>query len=138
MALATVADVETRLGRSLTATEAARVGGLLDEADALVTSYLDWDAEPVPVPGPVTIVASRMVARVLSQVETPVGSEGTTQTSGPFSLTTRYASGSTSGGPWMAASDKVMLRPYRTALVSLPVSSDHTGYFLLVDGDTEP
>jgi hypothetical protein len=116
--LATPDDVAARLGRPLTPAEQAAVDGLIDEASALVIGYLGCDpSDPGPVPASVTVVVSRMVARALQQAEaasTPTGGEqAVTNTVGPFSQTRQFFAGSTSGQPWLSASDKIALRPYR-------------------------
>lgn len=122
-ALATVDDVEARLGRSLTPEETARTDpGLLEEASALVVGYLGCDpASPGPVPSGVRVVTSRMVARVLQQEGgstssggTPVGAEQVTRSMGPFSETYGFgSSGAGSGAPWLGTADKQALKPYR-------------------------
>lgn len=135
MTLATAADVASALGRALTETEETRAATLLDEASDLAIGYLgcdptDTSTDPVTVPGAVSRVVARMVARVMSQ-SGPTGSEGTTQTVGPFSETVRFGTGTTSGNPWIAASDKVALRPYRCGggMRSVPLSSAQTGRY---------
>lgn len=137
-ALATADDVTAALGRALTTEETAQAPALLDEASDLVLGYLgadptDTTTDPATVPGAVSRVVARMVARVFGQTATTdaFGSEGTTETMGPFSQTVRFAAGTTSGQPWLAATDKVALRPYRSGggMRSVPLSSDHTGRY---------
>ena len=114
--LASREDVEARLGRPLTPSEARLVDGLIDEASALVIGYLGCDpSDPGPVPAAVTIVTSRMVARALQQSESDVspGEQARTTTVGPFSQTRQFVAGSTTGQPWLSAGDKITLRPYR-------------------------
>lgn len=110
MAFAEDTDVEQALRRDLTATEDSYVDTLLDEASDLIVGYLGCDPTVSGVvPGAVTRVCARMAARVLKQGDlTP----GTQQASaGPFANT--FVGGSTSGSPWLAASDKQILKPYR-------------------------
>lgn len=128
MALATASDVEARLGRPLTAAETPRVEGLLEDASALVLGHLAWDEEPSPLPGEVRIVVSRMVARVLER-DAVAGVESETQTTGPFGRTLRFTAGATSGGPWLAAADKVILRRHRAGggLTAVTVSTGRSG-----------
>lgn len=143
MALATAEDVEGALGRALTESETQRSESLLDEASDLVIGYLgcdptgdpilDEDGEPTGVneiPGAVSRVVARMVSRVLS-LDTPTGSEGTTETVGPFSKTVRFSAGTTSGAPWLAGSDKITLRPFRCGggMVPVGLSSRQTGRY---------
>lgn len=121
--LATVADVEARLGRPLTTSEEALTDpGLLEEASALVLAYLGCDPtdpDTGEVPEPVSIVTSRMVARVLRQEAATapglVGATSATDTAGPFSQTRQYPAGITSGAPWTTAADKAILGPYQCA-----------------------
>lgn len=138
MALATNADVEERLGRPLTTAEASKVAGLLEEASALVIGYLgcdptDTSVEPPTVPAAVAIVVSRIVARVFEQTASAgaTGSEATTNTTGPFSQTVRFAAGSTSGAPWLTKADKLTLRPFRCdgGFTSLAISAGTTGRY---------
>lgn len=135
MALAETADVATALGRTLTTSETAQAPSLLEEASDLVVGHLgcdptDEEADPT-VPAAVTRVVARMVARVFSQPTEVVGSEGTTETVGPFSRTTRYGAGTTSGNPWLAGTDKVALRPYRCGggMREVSLASDQTGRY---------
>lgn len=138
MALATAADVEARLGRDLTTAEAGKVNGLLEEASALVIGYLgcdptDTSVEPPTVPAAVAIAASRMVARVLQQTASAeeFGSEATTDSTGPFSTTVRYGSGTTSGAPWLTKVDKLTLRSFRCngGFTSVGISAGATGRY---------
>lgn len=138
MALATAADVEQRLGRTLTAAEQTRVSGLLDEASALVIGFLgcdptDTSVEPPVVPDAVAIVVSRMVARLFEQAASdsaaPVGVDMVTTQVGPFGQTLRHTAGSTSGAPWLGASDKVSLKPYRCGFTSLAMTTGRTGRY---------
>ena len=138
--LATPADVEARLARPLTTAEAVRVDGLLPEASALVVGYLGCDptdpaADPT-VPAAVTLVVSRMVARVLDREATAgeaLGAESVTETAGPFGRTLNFGAGAASsvGGPWLAATDKITLKPYRCGggVVSIGVTSGRTGRY---------
>ena len=126
--LARLRDVEGALGRSLTSAERTRSKTLLSEATDLVVGYLGSVSEPVPEA--VTRVVARMVSRVLGQT-TEHGSEGTTETMGPFSKTVRFAAGTTSGQPWLGSTDKVILRPYRggSGMRSVPLASEQTGRY---------
>lgn len=135
MALATAVDVVAALGRALTSAETAQAPALLEEASDLTIGYLgcdptDTSTEPPTVPDPVSRVVARMVARVFSQAGTVPGSEGTTETVGPFSQTVRFASGTTTGAPWLASTDKITLRPYRCgAMRAVPMETLQTGEY---------
>ena len=117
--LASSADVVTRLGRALTTSETTKVPGLLEEASVKVLAHLGkgesyYDALAVPVrtiPATVTIVTSRMVARVLEQATSGVvpGTQQTGVTTGPFSNQTTFVAGSSNGSPWLTRSDRADL-----------------------------
>ena len=115
MALASAVDVEARLGRSLTTDEQSAVAGLLDEASDLAVAFMR--CTPDPVPDEVSRVVARMVARVLStDSSVPFGltQSARTQAAGPMTLTNSqtFSEGSTSRAPWLAATDKVVLRRF--------------------------
>jgi len=115
MAFASDADVAAALGRSLTSTETTSVATLLEEATDLLTGYLG--CAPDPVPDTVRRVAARVVARVFSQAASaaspPVGATQVQQTVGPFSQSTSFQAGTSTGSPWIAAADRIALRPFR-------------------------
>lgn len=110
--IATSTDVEKRLGRDLDEDELAMVEGLLEEAEILIEGHLG--CIPVPVPRRVTVVASRMVARVLEQPDTEAFfAESVQHSAGPFSETKRYSTGASGGSPWLTAADKLALQRKR-------------------------
>ena len=110
--IATPTDVEKRLGRALDDDELAVVEGLLEEAEVLVEGYLG--RIPEPVPRRVSVVASRMVARVLEQPDAEAFyAESVQHSAGPFSETKRYSTGASGGSPWLTAADKQALRRVR-------------------------
>lgn len=110
--IATPTDVEKRLGRDLDDDELAVVEGLLEEAEVLVEGYLG--RIPEPVPRRVSVVASRMVARVLEQPDAEAFyAESVQHSAGPFSETKRYSTGASGGSPWLTAADKQALRRVR-------------------------
>lgn len=133
--LATLTDVEKRLGRELDAAEVPRAEGLLEEASVLVEEYLN--RAPDPVPDAVRVVTSRMVARVLS---VPKGAGATVLAPGqlssqigmgPFSRSSNFEPGSTSGGPWLESKDKASLRRHRLGggMTSVSMASEHSGSY---------
>lgn len=138
-AFADQTDVEAALGRDLTTAEEATVETLLEEATDLLIGYLG--CTPDPVPEAVMRVCARMVARVFAQaasVEAPViGASQMQQTAGPFSRSTSFGSGSTTGAPWLAASDKITLRPYRCGggFKAIAVESVQSGGYRRYVGD---
>lgn len=106
--LATESDVQQRMGRPLSDDELDRVPGLIEEASALVEAYIGQTLDPVP--DPVVIVTSRMVARVLDTDPGIVGLESTQLSAGSFQQTRRFGDSVTSGGPWLRRADKLILR----------------------------
>lgn len=67
-ALASVVDVETRLGRPFEQSELGRVGALLDDASALVReeagrSWVDAEGNPKPFPASIRTIVLRVVDR---------------------------------------------------------------------------
>ena len=112
VALASPTDVEARIGRALAEDETSAVEGLLDEASAMVEGYLGREVQ-APVPKAVTLVVSRMVARVLESPTDGFAAESIQQTAGPFSHSVRFAAGASGGSPWMTAGDRMILRRYR-------------------------
>lgn len=104
--------VETRLGRTLTSDEYAKVDpGLLEEASVKVLAYMGYADDyydAIAIPATVVIVVSRMVARVIEQMSSGVvpGTQQTGQTAGIFSAQTTFLAGSANGSPWLTRSDK--------------------------------
>ncbi|MBC3179358.1 hypothetical protein [Corynebacterium lujinxingii] len=111
--IATPTDVAKRLGRDLDDGELDAVDGLLEEAEVLIEGYLG--KIPQPVPRRVTVVASRMVARVLEQPDAEAFyAESVQHAAGPFSETKRFSTGASGGAPWLTAADKQSLRQARS------------------------
>lgn len=111
--IATPTDVAKRLGRDLDDDELDVVDGLLEEAEVLIEGYLG--KIPQPVPRRVTVVASRMVARVLEQPDAEAFyAESVQHAAGPFSETKRFSTGASGGAPWLTAADKQALRQSRS------------------------
>lgn len=111
-ALASVEDVEARLGRPLTTDETGRVSGLLDEASASARAWMACSEDPDPVPDDVALVVSRMVARSLTAPPQAAASnfDQVSASMGPYSRSGTYVEGSTSGSPWLTKDDKRILR----------------------------
>jgi len=116
MSLASASDVENALGRSLT--ESEDVSTLLEEASDLVVGYLGFT--PDPVPSPVARVVATMVVAVLNKPATTsadYGVMGLGYNTAKETMAVRIGeSSSTSAGPWLTASLKMRLRPYRNYL----------------------
>lgn len=108
--LASIVDVEARLGRDISEDEVLRVDGLLEEASVLVESHLGREFDVVPAA--VRLVVSRMVARVLEAPDDGFNSESASFTAGPFSKNVQYVAGASGGSPWLTAVDRKMLRPF--------------------------
>ena len=124
MILVAQSDVEARLRRALTTGEITRLPGVADEASALVEGYLGvtYSLNPRP-PEAVVIATSRVTARVFTTDPNalPAGGDSRSQGMGSFSATVHYVADSTSGGPWLTKSDKMMLAPYRVGVRSVPL-----------------
>lgn len=140
MAFAEETDVVKALRRELTSGEQEYVTDVIAEAQDLIVGYLgcdptDEDNDPA-VPAAVTRVTARMVARVFKQDDgRPVGSTQRQQGAGPYTSNLTYVPGSTSGSPWLASSDKVILRPYRCGggMRSVAFKSERDYDYLPVD-----
>lgn len=108
MALATVDDVQIRMGRPLTVAEVGRASGLLAAVDALVVGYLGCsEATPNPVPDGLASTVAGIVARGMAA--SPVGVESVSVDD----ASVRYMADASSGGVWLSRMDRVALRPYR-------------------------
>ncbi len=128
MALANNDDVEARLGRPLTPAEVERVVGLIGEASALVEGYCGRifpspDVELVPTA--VRIVVSKLVARSLGAPADDPAVSGTQYTAGPFQFSQNFAGDGSR--LWIGSAEKMMLRPYRFSVVSVPLRSEASG-----------
>ena len=109
--MVTLDDVRARLGSGVEFDE-ERAYGLIEEATVLVDAYVGGLPEPCPTVA--RVVISRMVARVLLAPENvPYGASSEQTTAGVFSRSVSYAQGTTTGGPWLSAADKVALRGLR-------------------------
>ena len=122
MALASDADVEAALGRELA--EAEDVSTLLEEASDLVAGYLGYT--PDPAPSPVARVVATMVAAVLTKPAVSTADYGVNgynviREAMPVKVGVESA---TSTGPWLTASLKMRLRPYRTSATRSVFSID--------------
>src|SRR5690625_670657 len=112
-------DVEKRLRRGLTDGEIEYLDGMIEEAQALVMSYLGCPPEKYAdeVPDGIVLVTSRMVARVISEGEMlnpdTFGAIQSGMTAGPMSFQATFPSGSRTGAPWLTKVDKGLLDQYR-------------------------
>lgn len=127
-------DVKDRLSRDLTSTEKTYLPGKIKEAQLLVVSYLGCGPDPYKavedVPDAVTVVTSRMVARVLQEADTPQEFFGATQVgenAGPFSQQVTFQAGSRIGSPWLAKADRETLDPYRCSGKAFSIDTAPTG-----------
>lgn len=122
MALASEEDVEAALGRPLADSE--DVTTLLEEASDLVIGYLG--REPDPVPDPVARVVATMVAAVISKPAVTTADYGASG----YNVMREVAAvkvgveSATTTGPWLTASLKMRLRPYRSAATRSVFSID--------------
>jgi len=112
MALATDADVERALGRSLAdEAEQASVALLLEEASDRVVAYLGHT--PDPVPPAVTRAVARMVEKVLNKPTTTAGDYQAGGYNSSQQMLTYRATPTESSDPWLSKTIRDMLAPYR-------------------------
>jgi hypothetical protein len=123
MAYAAVADVEIRLGRSLTTSEAQQVTAWLADAAILIDGYTRYTVVGT-APDAFAVVSANMVIRVLGATDVVPGTESQTDQVGPFSQTLRFGSGGSGGSVWLSSTDKMMLRPWRTGVASVSLMSE--------------
>jgi hypothetical protein len=121
MNLAQASDVESALGRELEVPERARTDALIAEASDLVLAWCrpdgtDFGSEEL-IPGAVTRVTARVVARVIASGADATNMSAQTTVVGPFQRQTTFNTDATGGGPWLTRADKMKLRPYRHVYV---------------------
>lgn len=109
--LATLADVVDRIGDDLEPDQEKKVMGLLEEASILVEGYLG--RVPDPVPRGVSVVVSRMVARVLQAPAPSFSVDSISNSAGAFSQSQTFTTGSSGGSPWLTNQDKTVLNRFR-------------------------
>lgn len=109
--LATLADVIDRMGGDLTPEDANKATALLEEASVLVEGYLGQ--VPDPVPRAVSVVVSRMVARVMQAPAPSFSVDTISQSAGAFSQSQKFTTGAAGGSPWLTAQDKTVLNRFR-------------------------
>lgn len=78
----------------------------------MVEGYLGREVQ-APVPKAMTVVVSRMVARVLESPSDGFAAESAQYNAGPFMKSVRFAAGASGGAPWLTAGDRMILRRYR-------------------------
>lgn len=114
-------DVEARLKRTLTTEEVEYLGGMIEEAQDLVLSFLNCPPGKFEsgAPDAVRRITSRLVARVIQEgTDVPSQDFGATQvgmTAGPFSRQATFSAGARTGAPWLTKVDKDVLAQYRCA-----------------------
>ncbi|TYR15624.1 hypothetical protein [Corynebacterium urealyticum] len=109
--LVSLSDVDACLRRPLDEDEEPRVRHLVAEATALVKGHLR--CMPDPVPDEVRVVVARMVARVLEAPNEVLTGSSTQMTAGPFGASITHPQGASGGAPWLTATDKTILSPFR-------------------------
>src|SRR5699024_5881722 len=88
-----------------------RLEWLMREAEAVIRSYrpalpedtTDW-------PNAAKVVAMRVVSRAFDAGDVPAGASSLNTSAGPFSMSTSFESGSTTGGVWLSKQDRILLR----------------------------
>lgn len=113
MTVATLRDVEDRLGAGVDADGEVRVEALIAEAVVLVESYLGGPVPQDPTPDAIRVVVSRMVARVIQAPEPSFSVDTMSNTAGPFSQSRKFTTGASGGAPWLTANDKLVLDRFR-------------------------
>ena len=111
--MATLSDVADRLGHPVEEGKQDEALGLIEEASILVEGYLERDFEGMEVPRRVSVVVSRMVARVLQAPEASFSVDTVSNTAGPFARSHTYTTGGSGGSPWLTKQDKTALKRYR-------------------------
>lgn len=127
MAYATVDDVAAATGATYTDTQVAQLTSWLTDAGLLIDGYLCVSA-PDPAPEAYKQVSINMAVRALAATDSGVTPGATAQlnVAGPFTQQTQFSAQSTTGGVWLSASDKLMLRPYRQVVTSIPLGSERS------------
>lgn len=101
MALASLQDVQLRLGRTLSASEVQSVTSLLDASSAVIESVVGPAADLDPVPPVVAAVCVNMTLRGLAN---PMGFASDTESLGAYSKSQTYNNASTGIEPTQAES----------------------------------
>lgn len=107
----TVDEVSSRMRSDIDAGDEDFVIGLIEEAGILIEGYIGQ--LPDPIPRAVSVVASRMVARVLESPSDGFNAESASVSAGPFSRNVTYSAGASGGSPWLTAVDKKSLSRFR-------------------------
>ncbi|AIM50345.1 head-to-tail adaptor [Mycobacterium phage Omnicron] len=97
------------------------VADLLEQASDLVAGYLDPSPVPDPIPSAITRVTAEAAALSLIR-PTDIPAEAQTLQADGFGVT--FAVGGNSPGPYLTAALKLRLKPYRSGMVSVPMSSE--------------
>ena len=109
--LASVSDVADRVGEDRIVGRDDETRALLEEASVLVDGYIGRELDPIP--RPVSVVVSRMVARVLMAPAPSFSVDTISQTAGAFSQSQTFTTGAAGGAPWLTTQDKTVLNRYR-------------------------
>lgn len=118
MAFATDADVEDRLGRSLTEAESLVVDTRLFDAELLIFGYCGEQFESDSEHGPTLIaVEADMVARSFKQDAS--GQEPGVDALQLGAFSTHFVSASQGGNVWLSAADKLRLRFCRRGVTAV-------------------
>lgn len=111
MAFADATDVATRLGRDLTADEAAQATYLAELATALIAAACDktdaWAAALSPVPTILSLFCVELVARSMPN---PAGLLSLSETLGQYSSTQRFRDAAAGGGMALSELEERVIR----------------------------
>lgn len=118
MAFATVADLEARLGRTLTEDERAQASVLLEDAAAMLTALVAIDPDNETQTVNLKSVNSAMVSRaMLSGANGAYGVTDATATMGPFSQ--RLAFSNPTGDLYVTKAERTLLGIGRAVIGSI-------------------
>lgn len=125
MAYADPSDVERTLGRSLTDAEDDQVNDWLDDA-ALMIDGEGYVYTGDTIPAAFIRVSVNMTVRAIRAADIVPGAQTQEEQTGPFLRAVTYPATAVSGGVWLSAADRLMLRPYRAGggMVSLQLASE--------------
>lgn len=124
MALATVEDIETRLGRALSTEEKSAAEQFILQVSGVISDDLhkgtDWAEELDPVPPALTAV---VVGKVVSLGNNPQGLQSVSQNLGSYSFSESYQGSASGLGIILTKDEKQVIRRAlgRTGAGSLPL-----------------
>ena len=107
MSYATIEDIETRTGKTYTASEKVQLAALLCDAAVIIDAYRESATESAK-----KVVSCRMVIRAFGtdeDVSYPLGATQGSMTAGPYTQSWTVGSGGGAGELYLGKSDKQLL-----------------------------